>query len=173
MKKDDHYLTGSLLKTTGNNGEIILKFNNDLSDEILKLESILIEVDGKLVPFFIETIKVKSSSTVIVKLEDIDVEEKSREFIDSDFYITKNQKVELKIDTSNYIDVAGYIVKDQNNKVVGTVVEFIDLAKNPLLSIKTETQEVLVPANDDLILEVDDDAGIILMNIADGLLELY
>ena len=35
MKKDDHYLLGSLLKTTGTKGEVILKFNNGISDEIL------------------------------------------------------------------------------------------------------------------------------------------
>lgn len=172
MKKDDHYFTGSLLKTTGNKGEVILKFNSDLSDEILKLESILIEVDGKLVPFFIETIKVKSNTTVIVKFEDIDAEEKSTEFIDSEFYISKKQKTELKIDTSNYIDVTGYTVKDQNSKIVGSVIEFIDFAKNPLLNIKTETQEVLVPANEDLIIEVDDDARVILLNIPEGLIDL-
>ena len=69
MKTEDHYLLGSLLKSTGVKGEIILKFNNDLSEEILKLESILVEVDGKLVPFFIDKIQIKSTQTVIVQIE--------------------------------------------------------------------------------------------------------
>jgi len=59
MKKDDHYLLGSLLKTSGIKGEILLKFINDCLEEIQELESIFIDVDNKLVPFFIEGIRIK------------------------------------------------------------------------------------------------------------------
>ena len=172
MKKDDHYLLGSLLKTTGNKGEIILKFNNDLSEEIQKLESIFIEVDGKLVPFFIENIKVKSASTVIVKIEDINSELTSAEFIGCEFYISKQQRKEINLDLVESVDIVGYQVKDQNKKLIGTVVEFIEISKNPLLNVKTKRGEVLIPANDELIIEVDDDQHIILMNIPEGLLDI-
>ena len=90
MKKDDHYLLGSLLKTKGIKGEIIIKLNNDCSEEIQKLESIFIDVDNKLVPFFIEEIWSKSLSTAIVKLRGLDEEEKSAEFIDSKFDLIIN-----------------------------------------------------------------------------------
>jgi len=172
MKKDDHYLTGSLLKTTGTKGEIILKFNSGLSDEILKLESILIEVDGKLVPFFIENIKVKSNNTAVVKIEGINSEQSSKEFIDSDFYISKKQKKEVDLILDESIDVAGYVLKDQNEEVIGTVIEFIDIARNPLLNVKVGKKEILIPANDDLIIEVDDDQQIILINIPEGLFDI-
>ena len=172
MKKDDHYLTGSLLKTTGIKGEIILKFNNDFSDDILKLESILVEVDGKLVPFFIENIRIKSSQTVIVKIEDLNSEQKSQEFIGSDFYISKEQKEFTGIDTAEFIDVEGYQVKNQNDNLVGTVIEFIDVAKNPLLNVKTDQGEVLIPASEELILEIDDKIQVIFIEIPDGLLDL-
>jgi 16S rRNA processing protein RimM len=172
MKKDNHYLAGALLKSTGTKGEIILKFNSGLSDEILKLESILVEVDGKLVPFFIETIKIKSSATAVVQIEGINSEQSSKEFIDSDFYISKKQKREVDLVLEESIDVAGYILKDRNNKLIGTVVEFIDIARNPLLNVKVGKKEILIPANEDLIIEVDDDEQIILMNIPEGLFDL-
>lgn len=172
MKKDDHYLLGSLLKTTGNKGEIILKLNSDLSEEIQKLESIFIDIDGKLVPFFIENIKVKSSSTVVVKIEGIDTELASEEFIGCDFYISMQQKNGIDLGFVDTTDVAGYIVKNRNNKLIGTVIEFIDISKNPLLNVKTESGEVLIPASDELIIEVDDDQRIILMTIPEGLLDL-
>ena len=72
MKKDDHYLLGSLLKTSEIKGEILLKFINDCLEEIQELESIFIDVDNKLVPFFIEGSRIKSNSTEVVKLEGID-----------------------------------------------------------------------------------------------------
>ena len=172
MKKDDHYLLGSLLKTTGIKGEIILKFNNDLPEKIKKLESILVEVDQKLVPFFIEEIKPKSTLTAVVKIEGLDSEEKSSEFIDSDFYITKDQVKILKISTEEYIDVVGYLVKDHNNNDIGEVIEFIDIPENPLLNVKASNGEFLIPAKDELIIEVDDDLRIIQLQIPDGLFNL-
>ena len=172
MKKDDHYLLGSLLKTTGIKGEIILKFNNDLPEKIKKLESILVEVDQKLVPFFIEEIKPKSTLTAVVKIEGLDSEEKSSEFIDSDFYITKDQVKILKISTEEYIDVVGYLVKDHNNNDIGEVIEFIDIPENPLLNVKASNGEFLIPAKDELIIEVDDDLKIIQLQIPDGLFNL-
>jgi 16S rRNA processing protein RimM len=172
MKKDDHFLAGSLLKSSGIKGEVILKFNNDRPEEIQKLESIFIDVDNKLVPFFIEKIKSKSSSTAIVNFEGVDSEEKSGEFMGSDFYLTYEQVDILKISTDEPIDVAGYKVKDQNNKLIGEVIEYIDIAKNPLLNVKTDGGEVLIPAKDELIIEVDDDLQEILINIAEGLLDL-
>ncbi len=170
MKKDDHYLLGSLLKTTGIKGEIILKFNNDCLEEIQKLESIFIDVDNKLVPFFIEEIRSKSSTTAIVKLEGLNEDEKSIEFIDSEFYVSFEQVKILQIDTEEFIDIIGYKVFDQNKKLIGEVLEFIVIPKNPLLNVKTTKGEILIPAKDELILEVDDDLQEILINIPDGLL---
>jgi len=172
MKKDDHYLAGSLLKTSGIKGEVLLKFNNDCPEEIQKLESIFIDVDNKLVPFFIEKIKSKSSSTAVVNFEGIDSEEKSEEFIGLDFYISYKQVNELNISSDEFIDVAGYKVKDQNSKLIGEVIEYIDIAKNPLLNVKTQSGEILIPAKDELIIEVDDDLQEIKIIIPEGLLDL-
>lgn len=172
MKKDDHYLQGSLLKTTGVKGEIILKFNNGLSDKILKLESILVEVDGKLVPFFIDSIKVKSTQTVVVKIDGIDSESSSLEFIDCDFYLSQKQLQILELEANEYIDVVGYTVKDSDDNTIGTVLEFIDITNNPLLSIETKSGEATIPANENLIIDVDDDERIIVMEIPEGLLDI-
>jgi 16S rRNA processing protein RimM len=172
MKKDDHYLLGSLLKTKGIKGEIIIKFNNDCSEEIQKLESIFIDVDNKLVPFFIENIKLKTLSTSIVKLEGIDEEEKAIEFIGSDFYISVDQSEVLQINKVESIDITGYKVIDQNKNNIGVVLDFIDISKNPLLNVKTDNGEILIPAKDELIIEIDDDLQEIILNIPEGLLDI-
>ena len=49
--------------------------------------------------------------------------------------------------------------------------EFVDIPKNPLLKIKSEEGEFLVPAKDDLIIEVDDDLKEIHLIIAEGLFD--
>ena len=172
LKKEDHYLAGSLLKTSGIKGEIILRFNNNLPKEIKKPESILVEVDQKLVPFFIEDFKIKSNTTAIVKIEGINNDDSSTEFIGCDFYLTKEQAKTIVTEPEDEIDVAGYKVIGQNNVEIGEVIEFIDIAENPLLNVKTPQGEVLIPAQDELIIEIDDDERYIILTIPEGLFDL-
>ena len=125
-----------------------------------------------MVPFFIEEIKIKTLSTVIVKLEGIDEEKKAIEFVDLDFYIPLDQLENLKINKVETIDITGYKVIDQDKKFIGTVLDFIDIPKNPLLNVKSEKGEVLIPATDELIIEVDDDLQEIILNIPEGLFDI-
>ncbi|MDY6799760.1 MAG: ribosome maturation factor RimM [Bacteroidota bacterium] len=172
MIKDNHFLAGSLLRTFGTKGEIILKFKNDLPEKIKKLESIFIEVDGKLVPFFIVAIQEKSMNTALVKLEELDSKKKTQEFIGANFYLSHQQIKSIDYQTEEFVDVAGYEVINQMNQLIGHVVEFIDIPENPLLKVKTPTTELLLPANDDLIIEVDDNEQYIILHIADGIIDL-
>ena len=172
LKKEDHYLAGSLLKTSGIKGEIILRFNNNLPREIKKPESIFVEVDQKLVPVFIDDFKIKSNNTAIVKIEGINNEFSSKEFIGCEFYLTNQLAKVMLTEPEDEIDVAGYKVIDQNNAEIGEVIEFIDIAENPLLNVKTPHGEVLIPAQDELIIEVDDNERYIILTIPDGLFDL-
>lgn len=172
MKKDDHHLAGSLLKTTGIKGEIVLKFNDDCPEEFQELESIFIDVDNKLVPFFIENIRFKSNNTAVVKFEDLDDEADSLEFIGSAFYLTPRQADLIEMESEDFIDVEGYQVFDQNGNFLGEVLEFIDIPENPLLNIKTDKREILIPAKDELIIDLDDEAREIRIFISEGLTEL-
>lgn len=172
MEKDDHYALGSLLKTSGIKGEIILKFTNDCPEEIQKLESIFIDIDNKLVPFFIEEIRPKSANTATVKLEGLNDEIEASEFIGADFYISNDQVKELQVESVEYIDVAGYKVFDQNKIYIGDVLEFIDIPENPLLSIQSEKGEFLVPAKDELIIEINDHVKEIYLTIPEGLFDI-
>ncbi len=172
MKKDDHYLLGSLLKTLGIKGEIVLKFNDDCPEEIQKLESIFIDVDNKLVPFFIEEIRIKSINTAIVKLEGLDDEIKSTEFLGSEFYIAHKRADQLNIESEEFIEVIGYQVYNQDNELIGEVTEFVDIPDNPLLSVKTDKNEILLPAKDELILEIDDEMSIIKLFVSEGLMDI-
>lgn len=172
MKSDDHFLTGSLLRTFGTKGEIILHFKNGLPKKMNQLESILVEVDGKLVPFFIHHIQPKSSDTVLVKIEGLDNDTKSQEFVGADFYLSNKQLEILNYSVDIDIDVTGYEVRDTKNRFVGNVIEIIDIAKNPVLRVKTDKKEILLPANDELVIEVDDDLGYIILTIPNGLLDI-
>lgn len=172
LKKDDHFELGSLLKTTGIKGEIIARFNNEIPKKLNKLESVFVEIDGKLVPFFIENIQIKSNYTASIKFEGVIDEQKAKEYIGCTFYLPSEYKSIIGISDEDNIEVIGYTVKDQSYKTVGTVLEYFENTENPLLLVKTLQHEILIPAHDDLIIEVDDDEKQIILEIADGIMDL-
>ena len=96
----------------------------------------------------------------------------SSEYINSKFYISEKKKDILEIEVSDFEDVKGYRVHDEKGNKIGTVLEFIDISQNPLLNLKTKNGEVVIPANDDLVIEVDDDEKLIVMIIPDGILDI-
>jgi 16S rRNA processing protein RimM len=172
LKKDDHFLLGSLFKTTGVKGEIVARFTNVVPAKMNKMESVFIEIDGKLVPFFIEYFKEKSSNTALIKFEGINSESQAQEYLGAAIYLPAENKKLLDKELDDFIDVVGYVVKDQNYEVVGKVLEFIENSSNPLLLVETPKNEILIPAHDDLIIEVDDDEKYIVIELADGIMDL-
>jgi len=57
MQKEDCYFLGKITRKHGLSGNLILKLDTDQPEIYKKLESIFVEINGLLVPFFIEKIK--------------------------------------------------------------------------------------------------------------------
>ena len=56
MQKEDCYFLGKITRKHGLSGNLILKLDTDQPEIYKKLESIFVEINGLLVPFFIEKI---------------------------------------------------------------------------------------------------------------------
>jgi 16S rRNA processing protein RimM len=48
---------GTLAKPHGTKGALMLKLRNNKAEDFKKRESVFVEIDGLLVPFFVESIK--------------------------------------------------------------------------------------------------------------------
>ncbi|MDA3780932.1 MAG: PRC-barrel domain-containing protein [Bacteroidales bacterium] len=171
MKKADFIFAGKLLKTGGKKGEVILSFDNGLPKDFLNLGTILIDIDGGLVPFFVEEIKQKSSSTVIVKLEDVDSEIEIKKHINSDFYLSSISNSE--IDDNESLGIQGFEVYDATNILIGKVIDYFYIPNNPIIKIlSSQGKEFLIPFNENLIIEFKEDKKKIIMKIPEGIMNI-
>ena len=57
MGFDDCYQLGNVVKTHGLRGELVIFLDVDHPELYQEMESVLVDMNGKLVPFFIETPK--------------------------------------------------------------------------------------------------------------------
>ncbi len=166
------YKIGRLGKTHGVKGEITFHFTDDVFDRV-DADYVFVETEGLLVPFFFEEYRFRSEETAIVKFENIDSADRAADFTGCDVYfpreLTENDEEEL-----SWAEIVGFSIIDANNGNIIGVVEKVDLSTiNTLFELRTPAGEnLLIPANDDFITNIDRKERCITMNLPEGLLDL-
>ncbi len=171
MSSDDYFELGNVVKTHGLKGELMLLLDVDQPEYYKKLESIFLEINGKLVPFFIQQIHLQGSQARLT-IEDIDSQDAAKELVGKRAFLPLNALPKLKKGQYYYHDLVGLEVFD-NDQSIGIVREVIEAPHHMLLSVDHKGKEVLIPLEDEIILSVDLEKSIILTELPDGLLAVY
>lgn len=172
IKKEDVYKIGRLGKPHGVKGEISFQFSDDIFD-VVDADYLLLEIDGILVPFFMEEYRFRSDEIALMKFEDIDNDDRARELTGCDVYFPRahGEADEVRLTWS---EIVGYqVIDNASHRPVGTITHVDESTINTLFVLSTdEGNELLVPAGADMIADVDKDKRVIIMDIPDGLLDL-
>jgi 16S rRNA processing protein RimM len=172
MDKSEYSIIGTLTKLQGYKGEYLLISDYSFHKNIIKWESVFIEIDGLLVPFFISSIRLSSDNAAIIGFERITSSEIAREFLSCSVYqnnkIIGKEKPKFKPDVLN-----GYLVKDNQHGTIGIIESILDYNQNILFRVLHNNQEILIPANEEFILDIDQQKKEITMQVPEGLLDLF
>ena len=160
------FKAGKINKTHGVNGELNCSVNADTID---RAEYMVLDMDGIFVPFFISNIRVKSQNAALVTLEDIEDETEARKLIGKDIYLPISLMEEE--DMLSYEYFVGFTVVNAGEKL-GEISFVDDQTVNILFGIKTEDGDILLPAVEDFIDEVDNENKILYTNYPIELVEL-
>jgi 16S rRNA processing protein RimM len=173
MKFDTTDKLGKVLKSHGKEGELIISADKGLSEDFLKMESIFIEINGGLVPFFIEHIRLKSTQTAILKLEDINTIEEANELAGCSWCLPLEEWENMKqSEAGSYETLEGFMLIDQDDNEIGIIEGILEIPSNTLLQVRYGENLVEVPVNEETIYEIDQENRIIKNDIPEGLLEL-
>lgn len=163
---------GKLTKTHGIKGEISMHVTNDLI-EISDFPYIVCKIDGIFVPFFIENIRSKTNVTYLIKLTDIDSETEAKELTGSDAFLPKDMIDDDLDEELTWNSFIGFTLTDKNSGFSGKIIDVDDSTDNILFHVEDENgNELLLPANEDLIDEMDENEKIITVMLPEGLLDL-
>ncbi len=161
---------GTVLKTHGVKGEVIVKTAFQLPDKFKIPGSIFFEIEGLLVPFFIEEFVLQNEEIVQLKLFDINNKTAAQRFIDCKVFVEEfvfNSKR-----TTDPSSVIGFELLDQEGELMGKVTGMMDIPGNLLLTVSDGKNQVLVPFNEYVLISVDKRRKRIVLNIPPGLREL-
>ena len=173
IRQEDVYQIGRMGKAHGLKGEINFQFTDDVWDRA-DCDYIICQVDGILVPFFIEEYRFRSDSTAIMKLEDIDTLEATQMLVNSPVFIEKKYQEELDDDEVSLHYFIGFQMLDGDNGTpIGTITDIDDKTDNWLFIVtRPNGSEVLIPAHEEFIAEIRQEEKTMVMDLPIGLLEL-
>lgn len=171
MTVDDCYQIGHVIKTHGLKGEVQLLLDVDQPSEYQKLESMFVQQNDTLVPFFVEHLQINANK-VIAKFEELDSIEDASTVVACKLFLPLDVLPKLPEGEYYLHQLVGMELYDQGT-LIGTVRELFESGPQDLISVIHKGKEVLIPIQDEIILKVDTNQNKIDANIPDGLLEIY
>ena len=170
--KDTIYI-GQIAKLHGYKGGVSLYMDVSNPEDYLDIQSLYINLEGILTPFFIDSFKLKNKGFVAVKFQGLNTEEEAKKLLKQNVYLQKDQFKEVD-DSSNFNrEIIGFDVLDAKKGGIGKVTDLIDNESNPLILITYKGKEILLPHNEDLILNVDRKMKLLKVDAPEGLIDLY
>jgi 16S rRNA processing protein RimM len=168
IRKEDVYRIGKLGKTHGVRGEISFLFDDDVFDRV-DADYLILSIDDILVPFFIEEYRFKTDSNALMKFEGIDTQDRARELTGCEVYFP-HELADSDEDTISWAAIVGFDITDaDSNRTIGRIAAVDDSTINILFELEDRR---LIPASEDLITAIDQQARTITMRLPDGLLNL-
>ena len=166
---------GFIARTHGIHGKVALRLDQLSVEDIQKMESVFIEIDGLPVPFFIESIEEKTSDTLLLTFTDIVNEESARELTGCKVYISKKyvNPAYYKNSLSELNELKDFTIIDTEKGAIGVLKSIINIELNPLMQITKNKKEILVPFQCEFLQRIDKKNKVIHVEIPDGLLELF
>lgn len=172
MKKERYSYIGHIIKTHGLKGEVTLRFDNAEISSISDLKYFLLDINHKIIPFFIDSI-IFYTNKAFVLFQDVNTLEAATCLVGKDVYLP----VELfpeHIKNDFYLhEIIGYHVFDEKKGEIGLVNDILEYPIQSLIRIIKDDKEILIPVHNDIIKKVDDKIKKILIKAPEGLIDMY
>ncbi len=173
MRKEECFYLGKIAKKFSFKGEVLIYLDTDEPELYENMESVFVEFNKNLVPFFIENSSIHKGDFLRVKFEDIDSEQDADELIGSHIYLPLSMLPKLEGNKFYFHEVIGFDVIDKRLGNIGKIVSINDSTSQPLFEILFNEKEILIPMIDHFIIEVNRKEKKIILNTPEGLVDLY
>jgi len=173
MQKEDCFYLGKIVKKYSFKGELLVKLDTDDPGIYTKMESVFIDKNKNLIPFFIERSSLHKSTLLRVKFEDIDSEEDANKLLKSELYLPLEFLPQLTGNKFYYHEIFGFEAEDLSFGLIGIIKGVNDNTNQAILEIDRNGSEILIPLIDDFIKSVDREQKKIILEVPEGLIDIY
>ncbi len=172
IKKEELIKIGQFNKPHALNGEISFTFTDDIFDRS-DCDYIVCDIDGIFVPFFIEEYRMRTDTTALIKLVNINSSDEARMFTNLEVFFPKSyiDPEEAMMGGKDYF--LGFTINEKHFGNLGKIIEIDDSTANVLFIVQDESvdEPLLIPAADDFVTKIDEENKVIYMTLPDGLIQ--
>jgi 16S rRNA processing protein RimM len=173
MRKEDCFYLGKIAKKFSFKGEVLIYLDTDEPELYEDMESIFVEFNKNLVPFFIENSSLHKNDFLRVKFEDVDTEADADEIMNCEVYLPITMLPKLEGNKFYFHEVIGFEIEDQRLGIFGKIVSINDTSAQPLFEVINGNVEILVPMIDQFLVKIDRENKKVIMDLPEGLVEMY
>ena len=173
MHKDECFYLGKIAKKFSFKGEVLLYLDTDEPELYEDLESVLVEINKNLIPFFIENSSLHKNDFLRVKFEEVDSEEEADSIMGCEIFLPLTMLPKLEGNKFYFHEVIGFEIEDKRLGVFGKIVSINDSTAQPLFEVLKGNVELLIPMIDHFLVEIDRKNKKVIMDLPEGLVEMY
>ena len=175
ITRDELIAIGHYTKPHGVAGELSATIDVEM-DVLQGLSCLVSEMDGIFVPFFVNSLRPKTSETVLLTIDGFSSEQEAARLVNHEIFALKREYHQESddADADGYpLDYfIGFELQDSDGTRVGEIVQVDEQTENAIFIVDDGEGELLLPASDDLILEFDLDKKVMVMDLPQGILDL-
>jgi 16S rRNA processing protein RimM len=163
---------GKIVSTYGVAGELILKHYLGKKSTLKGLECIFLEEKkDEMMPYFIESAKIKDENEIYFKLEGIQTKEVARKLVQKEVWLREDD-FQKQAGKSAPINWVGYHLINEGIDI-GEILEIIEQSHQVLCRIEVRGKEVLIPIHGKTLQKIDKKERKLYLDLPEGLLDIY
>lgn len=166
IRAEETVLMGMCTKTHGKQGEVQVRTDRDWFSEATPA-FVVFELDHILTPFRLLSWREKGADAYLLRLAGIDSEERALRLCGHQAYLLRRDFTDDPSDPLlTWDDLVGFEVVDEAGERLGTITQIDDSTLNTLMMLDDGT---ILPAHEDLILEIQADIRQLTLSLPEGL----
>jgi len=167
-----YFSIGKIVAAFGTEGEMILRHKLGRKTNLNDLQAVFIE-DRKdaFLPYFIVSTRAKGVDDLYIRLEGINNREIARRFLQKEIWL-EEEDFQKYAGKSSPISLLGFTMFQDGEKI-GEILEIIEQPHQVLCRVDFQGKDALIPLHEQTLVDIDQAAKQVTVDLPDGLLDLY
>lgn len=174
MNIDDCFQLGYVVKVHGTKGGVVIFLDTDYPEEYYQMESVFIQKDGELIPFFIEGLEnTNKPNKLITYFEEIETIQQAQGMKGLKLFLPLTELPPLDSQQFYYHEVNNFKIVDKNKGEIGTLKTIYEMPTNDMLAFDVDGKEIMIPLQEPIYCNIDKEAKVINVDLPDGYLDVF
>jgi len=171
-QESEPVLLGKIIATHGVKGQLrVFLFSGEFSS-IAGLDTVMVKAPNSGMETFEVAAAARHGKKVLLTLKNYDNVNQVLHLVGRELYVDRDQLPELPKGEYYWRDLVGLRVVTDQGEMLGTLTEIIATGSNDVYVVQGSEREYLIPALEEVVLDVNLDDGVMKVSPPEGLFDL-